>query len=89
MTKNCNLPSEDEDNDVPSEFTFFKTEEESRWETEDEINSPPDFSIALSSVAKMIAIFVIKVDTKYIQNWYFYGSWILKNNLSLHCLECR
>ena len=57
---NCNLPSEDEDNDVPSVFPFFKTEEESRWETEDEINSPPASCNALSSVAKMIMIFIMK-----------------------------
>ena len=58
---NCNLPSEDEDNDVPSVFPFFNTEEESRWETEDEINSPPDSCNALSSVAKMIKDFYHKV----------------------------
>jgi hypothetical protein len=45
------LPSEEEDNEVPSDFPFFKTTEESRWETDDVINSPPDPIKGLSSVA--------------------------------------
>lgn len=50
------LPSEDEDNDVPSESTFFRPEDESLWDTDDEINSPPEESInALSFVAEKIS----------------------------------
>ena len=45
------LPSEEEDNEAPSDFPFFKTTEESRWETDDVINSPPDPTKVLSSVA--------------------------------------
>ena len=51
-----NLPS-DEDNDVPSEFPFFRTEEESRWDTDDDINSPPESINALSFVAEMIIFY--------------------------------
>ena len=51
-----NLPS-DEDNDVPSEFPFFRTEEESRWDTDDDINSPPESINALSFVAAMIIFY--------------------------------
>ena len=50
------LPSEDEDNEAPSDFSFFKLTEESRCETDEVINSPPEPSNVFSSVARIISL---------------------------------
>ena len=55
--KHCKLlrifyvPS-DEESDVPSDFSFSKTTDESRWETDEVINSPPEPKRASSPVTK-------------------------------------
>ena len=48
--KTC-LPSEDEENDVPSDLPPFRATDESRWDTDEDINSSPDSNNVLSFVA--------------------------------------
>ena len=46
------IPSEDEDSEVPSDLLLLRSTDESRWETEEVINSPPDATNAFSSKNK-------------------------------------
>ena len=75
LMKTC-LPSEDEENDVPSDFPPFRATDESRWETDEDINSSPDSSNVLSFVAankymdiKYSSLFLLGIAIFWISNY--------------------